>query len=185
MNFITTCKAPNCSVFESCFGNFSSLFSREFLNRIITSHLQTNCSSIIISNSNDLEEIKKANILINTLMLFLSPNERDLCAHLTKDYRFIPNLLIQGIGNDFDKALTLQSLKPTTIIDISKMKVQQIITANYFQKARHLLLNYEADIAESKNPKNQEHLQEDYLFKQVKGLFFYSFLKVLTIFLFR
>ncbi|KAF9432359.1 hypothetical protein BGZ76_010906 [Entomortierella beljakovae] len=125
-------------------------FGREFVNRAITSHLQTHSSTVVIGNN-----ITIMNMMINTLALFLSVEDRAKSCHARKQHRYLPDLFLQGIytpsigkqslagsGNivDGDTGSTtsihrksdrgriyhiLSSPYPTTIVDTVKCKVEQ------------------------------------------------------------
>jgi len=67
------------------------LFSMEFLARMITSHLQTFGCTVVIG-----ENIDTVNSVIDTLGLFLSPEERILSCRAVEDRRYCPYLFLQG-----------------------------------------------------------------------------------------
>ncbi|KAG0278370.1 hypothetical protein BGZ95_004157 [Linnemannia exigua] len=123
------------------------VFGREFLNRAITSHLQTNSSTVVIGNN-----ITIMNMMINTLALFLSPEDRAKSCHARKQHRYLPDLFLQGIytpsigkqsntsGTTIDAETGLPFRKsdrcnrlyhilsspfPTTIVDTVRCKVEQ------------------------------------------------------------
>ncbi|KAF9291856.1 hypothetical protein BGZ68_001848, partial [Mortierella alpina] len=68
------------------------VFGREFINRAITSHLQTNSSTVVVGNN-----ITIMNMMINTLALFLSAEDRAKSCHARKQHRYLPDLFLQGI----------------------------------------------------------------------------------------
>ncbi|KAF9973779.1 hypothetical protein BGZ73_002967 [Actinomortierella ambigua] len=68
------------------------VFGRDFINRAITSHLQTHLSTVVVGNN-----ITIMNMMINTLALFLSAEERAKSCHARKQHRYIPDLYLQGI----------------------------------------------------------------------------------------
>ncbi|KAF8924996.1 hypothetical protein BGZ58_001237, partial [Dissophora ornata] len=122
------------------------VFGREFINRAITSHLQTNSSTVVVGNN-----ITIMNMMINTLALFLSAEDRAKSCHARKQHRYLPNLFLQGIytpsigkqsntGNGIDGESGYLSRKldrngrlyhilsspfPTTIVDTVRCKVEQ------------------------------------------------------------
>ncbi|KAG0323786.1 hypothetical protein BGZ99_002498 [Dissophora globulifera] len=122
------------------------VFGREFINRAITSHLQTNSSTVVVGNN-----ITIMNMMINTLALFLSAEDRAKSCHARKQHRYLPNLFLQGIytpsigkqshaGNSVDGDTYHSSRKsdrngrlyhilsspfPTTIVDTVRCKVEQ------------------------------------------------------------
>ncbi|KAK3807612.1 MAG: C9orf72-like protein family-domain-containing protein [Benniella sp.] len=122
------------------------VFGREFINRAITSHLQTNSSTVVIGNN-----ITIMNMMINTLALFLSAEDRAKSCHARKQHRYLPDLFLQGIytpsigkqghsgtGMDGEKGQgsrrldkngrlyhILSSPFPTTIVDTVRCKVEQ------------------------------------------------------------
>jgi len=151
--------------------------SREFLSRAVTSHLQTHGCSVVVGSGEDEEKI---NMMVNTLMLFLSIEERQLCSHVRKEGRFIPNLMVQGIvSGDFDKSATLMSILPTTVVDVSKQIIYQLCAIRQHAKARE---TYRANEIESINKSGKvipdTMLKEENLFKQFKepSMMVHSFL---------
>ncbi|KAF9151392.1 hypothetical protein BG015_006725 [Linnemannia schmuckeri] len=123
------------------------VFGREFLNRAITSHLQTNSSTVVVGNN-----ITIMNMMINTLALFLSAEDRAKSCHARKQHRYLPDLFLQGIytpsigkqsntsGTTIDAETGLSLRKsdrcnrlyhilsspfPTTIVDTVRCKVEQ------------------------------------------------------------
>lgn len=123
------------------------VFGREFLNRAITSHLQTNSSTVVVGNN-----ITIMNMMINTLALFLSAEDRAKSCHARKQHRYLPDLFLQGIytpsigkqsntsGSTIDAETGLPLRKsdrcsrlyhilsspfPTTIVDTVRCKVEQ------------------------------------------------------------
>ncbi|KAF9990406.1 hypothetical protein BGZ75_001888 [Mortierella antarctica] len=79
------------------------VFGREFINRAITSHLQTNSSTVVVGNNitimNMVMHREPAGIdnMINTLALFLSAEDRAKSCHARKQHRYLPDLFLQGI----------------------------------------------------------------------------------------
>ncbi|KAG0343362.1 hypothetical protein BG004_005360 [Podila humilis] len=123
------------------------VFGREFINRAITSHLQTYCSTVVVGNN-----ITIMNMMINTLALFLSAEDRAKSCHARKQHRYLPDLFLQGIytpsvgkqghssgvavdggtGHNTRKLESasrlyhiLSSPFPTTIVDTVRCKVEQ------------------------------------------------------------
>ncbi|KAG0203246.1 hypothetical protein BGX28_004428 [Mortierella sp. GBA30] len=83
------------------------VFGRDFINRAITSHLQTNSSTVVVGNN-----ITIMNMMINTLALFLSPEDRAKSCHARKQHRYLPDLFLQGI---YTPSIGKQTHSPTTI----------------------------------------------------------------------
>lgn len=105
---------------------------RAFLDRALTSYLQTHGSAVVIG-----DEINAINSMINTLALFLSPTERELCSHAVQGGTYIPDLMIQGVvyEESFDRNQVIRSLLPTTIIDVKQNLIQK---TNHHQHGRLL-----------------------------------------------
>ncbi|KAG2225946.1 hypothetical protein INT45_006642 [Circinella minor] len=103
------------------------LFDPPFFGRVVTSHLQTFASSVLVGNS-----LTTMNMMINTLSLFLSPEERNRSSHARKNLKYMADLYLQGlliqdmenIQFKLDMAV-LDSNIPTTIVDMSKLTVKQ------------------------------------------------------------
>ncbi|KAF9954754.1 hypothetical protein BGZ72_004300 [Mortierella alpina] len=123
------------------------VFGREFINRAITSHLQTNSSTVVVGNN-----ITIMNMMINTLALFLSAEDRAKSCHARKQHRYLPDLFLQGIYTpsigkqphssgttiDAETGLPLRRVErnnrlyhilsspfPTTIVDTVRCTVEQ------------------------------------------------------------
>ncbi|KAG0043899.1 hypothetical protein BGZ83_010927 [Gryganskiella cystojenkinii] len=138
------------------------VFGREFICRAITSHLQTNSSTVVVGNN-----ITIMNMMINTLALFLSPEDRAKSCHARKQHRYLPDLFLQGIytpsigkqqnsttGHAIDDETGLPYRKverngrlyhilsspfPTTVVDTVNCKVEQ---TNRFPKYLALRSDY-------------------------------------------
>ncbi|XP_077981345.1 guanine nucleotide exchange factor C9orf72 homolog isoform X2 [Glandiceps talaboti] len=102
----------------------------EFVRRAIASHLQTSGCSIVIGNT-----IKEANMVVNTLGLFLSPSERLCSCYVLNDATFLyqQGLYVQAIVKDSNTYKTLNNSmrsiltnrQPTSLIDVSTLEVKQ------------------------------------------------------------
>lgn len=70
--------------------------------------------------------------MINTLSLFLSPDERNRSSHARKNLQYIADLYLQGLliqeVQDMETRLEtaiLESSIPTTVVDMTKLTVKQ------------------------------------------------------------
>ncbi|KAF7721095.1 hypothetical protein EC973_005413 [Apophysomyces ossiformis] len=105
------------------------LLDSPFIARVITSHLQTSGSTLIVGNS-----LTTINMMINTLALFLSPEERNRSSHARKNHKYMPDLYLQGIliqdmeGTSSQmERVVLESVIPTTIVDMTRLIVKQTL----------------------------------------------------------
>lgn len=112
-------------------------------------------------------------LLIDTLLLFLSPEERQFCSHPRVDNSFIPNLYIQGIAGEFDCTTTSKSLRPTSVIDVSKMTILQLIAVRQHAKAREMYASYQLESLDKGSATLPDLLKVDNLFKHFKGLYYF------------
>ena len=101
----------------------------EFLARCLTSHLQTHGFTIVVGPSPF-----ECNVLINTLVMFLTPEERRLCRHCAAEQEafeaqgYTPGLLVQGVPpravlRDVD---LIRGQYPSTVIDLGAGTVRQV-----------------------------------------------------------
>lgn len=65
---------------------------REFIGKVITSHLLMHGYTVVIG-----EEPSQVNKMVNTLSLFLLSNDFRLCKNVTEKNVFVPELYVQGI----------------------------------------------------------------------------------------
>ncbi|CEJ02232.1 hypothetical protein RMCBS344292_16243 [Rhizopus microsporus] len=98
-----------------------------FFAKIITSHLQTFGSTVLIGNS-----LTSMNMMINTLALFLSAKERNRSSHARKHHHYMPDLYLQGVlAKDLEEMnlrielAILDSNLPTTLVDMSRLIVKR------------------------------------------------------------
>ncbi|CAO3592733.1 unnamed protein product [Absidia cylindrospora] len=101
----------------------------DFLVQMITSHLQTCGSTLLIGKS-----LTSVNIVINTLALFLSTEEKSRSSHARKHHKYMPDLYLQGLLlQDMEDTKTrletvvLKSPVPTTLVDLNKMQIKQTV----------------------------------------------------------
>eukprot|EP01094_Clydonella_sp_ATCC50884_P019516 TRINITY_DN3832_c0_g1_i1.p1 TRINITY_DN3832_c0_g1~~TRINITY_DN3832_c0_g1_i1.p1 ORF type:complete len:535 (-),score=109.93 TRINITY_DN3832_c0_g1_i1:767-2185(-) len=94
---------------------------KEFLACVITSHMQT-MGSTVVAGSN-AEEVNK---MVSTLSFFLSPEQRKRCSFVVEGRSYVPDLVLQGlIGCPITDEEVIQTLLPTTIVDIDRMQVKK------------------------------------------------------------
>ncbi|KAI8144059.1 C9orf72-like protein family-domain-containing protein [Fennellomyces sp. T-0311] len=103
------------------------LFESPFFGRVVTSHLQTLASSVLLGNS-----LTTMNMMINTLSLFLSPDERNRSSHARKNLKYMADLYLQGLLiQDLEnmhvrlEVAVLDSNVPTTVVDMTRLTVKQ------------------------------------------------------------
>ncbi|EGG23430.1 hypothetical protein DFA_05562 [Cavenderia fasciculata] len=95
----------------------------DFFVKVITSHLQTNGSTVVFGT-------QQAQVLkwLDTLSLFLTPNEKALSTRILTNKEYIPDLVIQGLIDVSLKQIEENiylSLKPVTVVDLDKMEIFQ------------------------------------------------------------
>ncbi|EDO36091.1 predicted protein [Nematostella vectensis] len=105
------------------------VFDPVFLRRVITSHLQTFGSTMVIGQS-----ISRVNLMINSLALFLSSNERQKSRYAVDGADtdvYDTDLYLQGVIKDGDGNFTLPvkgvitSIYPTTLVDVDTCDVKK------------------------------------------------------------
>ncbi|KAG1055613.1 hypothetical protein G6F46_004173 [Rhizopus delemar] len=106
--------------------------------RVITSHLQTFGSTVLIGNS-----LGSVNMMINTLSLLLSLKERNRSSHARKHHRYMPDLYLQGLlVKDIEEMeprielAVLDSIVPTTLVDMTRLVVKRTPLYNQYQQLR-------------------------------------------------
>eukprot|EP00050_Salpingoeca_kvevrii_P008873 m.305615 g.305615 ORF g.305615 m.305615 type:complete len:506 (+) comp18040_c0_seq1:3-1520(+) len=110
-------------------------FDIVFLRMAITSHLQTGGVTIVLGH----DEIR-VNLMINTLAVFLSPDERRRSRYARPDCDtgFAPDLFLQGIVKPANESFDLtardivQSQLPSTLINLATNTVRQTKQLNEY-----------------------------------------------------
>ncbi|CAO3631329.1 unnamed protein product [Mucor hiemalis] len=109
-----------------------------FIAKAITSHLQTFGSTLLVGNS-----ITSMNMVINTLALFLSPEERSRSSHARKHHHYMPDLYLQGLLiQDVQEMETriesavLDSTVPTTLVDMTRLVVRKTPLYNSYSQLK-------------------------------------------------
>lgn len=165
MTILTSNATPLWNIDTTFLGDVKCPFPREFLNCAITSHLRTSGCSVVVGA---VEDVDKINMMINTLLIFLSPEQHQLCSHVREDNTYVPGMMIQGLTGDFDRMLTVNALYPTTVIDLvqTRLGVTQM-SVKHHSKAREM---YKASCIESVDQFKPlpDLLKEEFLFKPQK-----------------
>ncbi|KAL9557107.1 hypothetical protein MBANPS3_001564 [Mucor bainieri] len=98
-----------------------------FIAKVITSHLQTFGSTLLVGNT-----LTSMNMVINTLALFLSLEERSRSSHARKHHHYMPDLYLQGLliqdveGMETKVEIAvLDSTVPTTLVDMTRLIVRK------------------------------------------------------------
>jgi C9orf72-like protein family len=125
-----------------------------FLALAITSHLQSHCASLVIGSS-----VSAVNRMVDTLALFLTPDERRRSAHVRVGdrqanastmrpgaERYTPDLMVQGlICQHVEDDELVQSMLPSTVINVDQMSVRQTHLYHDFVMLRDDLLQIEIE----------------------------------------
>lgn len=101
---------------------------KPILGKAITSHLQTCCCTVVISDS-----IQEVNCVVRVLADFLRPQDRALVRLVVEDtaWPYHPGLLVQGMlkgvrgDANISEEDVLCNMYPTTIVDLSQYEVRQ------------------------------------------------------------
>lgn len=123
---------------ETSFGpGQASSLDDHFLRRVITSHLQTFGSTLVVGKALD-----KVNLMVNTLALMLSPEERkrsryavDTLANDSSDF-YDSDLFVQGLLKSSKESFSLPvkgiitSSLPSTLVDMDTGEVKQTCPFN-------------------------------------------------------
>eukprot|EP00112_Aurelia_sp_Birch-Aquarium-sp1_P011440 Seg2406.3 transcript_id=Seg2406.3/GoldUCD/mRNA.D3Y31 product="Guanine nucleotide exchange C9orf72-like" protein_id=Seg2406.3/GoldUCD/D3Y31 len=136
------------SVAETAFSNSewvlsANLNDSKFLMRAITSHLQTGGCTVVIGLKRNL-----VNIVINTLGIFMKPNERACSRYANDKSDYERDLFLQGLvrpssGNTMQSKDVILSNLPTTYIDIDTREVRQTSEIHEHQSTRLEFLKLE------------------------------------------
>jgi hypothetical protein len=110
-----------------------NLFEKEFVARAITSHLQT-CHTTVVLGSN----VGLVNSFVDSLSLFLSPNEVKLSAYAKKEAGiYVPDLVLQGVlGEEIADNAVIWSRSPTTLVDVDRQIVKQTLPYHQYTVLR-------------------------------------------------
>mgnify|MGYP002476727261 FL=1 len=156
-----------------------------FLARIVTSHLQTHRRTVIMGRTT--QEIKQ---FIDFLGLFLLPSEQKLSALPNCQYpkadpsfelfesRYVPEFYLQGIlmesdSSEITEEELVQSIFPTTIVDLSRKIVKRCPLYNEFQAARDCILiekeQREAELGEDTCPVTWDFPADPHLSPSLTG----------------
>ncbi|PRP80754.1 hypothetical protein PROFUN_11494 [Planoprotostelium fungivorum] len=145
------------------FVHHPSQYTPEFISRVVTSHLQTHGSTIIIGS--DPERI---NTFIDSLCMFnISWNERHRSSHCRSPSTFIPDLAIQGVvTTTISEEEVIQSMLPSTVVDLNTFIVKQTPPFHEYNILRKNYLRSQLDSRDKSLQENPWKAQE--LFRVVK-----------------
>ncbi|KAJ1653894.1 hypothetical protein IWQ61_006074 [Dispira simplex] len=104
----------------------------ELLVVAITSMLQTQGSVVILG-----KHLSMINTVINTLAVFLNPEQRQLSSHARKHLAYQPDLFLQGFAPDgnFGADMLLESPHPTTVVNlVDRTVAQTCLLPNYLNQ---------------------------------------------------
>jgi hypothetical protein len=140
---------PAPPLFENSFV-YSGGFSGEFLAKAVTGLLQTG-ASVVLGPNQDL-----VNAFIDTMALFLSPAERRRCRHAYLGCAYTPDLLLQGLVGvpRPSEEIMLQSLRPTSLIDLGNLSVRRMYAFNEYSIVQREYRSWEIDKLLQKAPTN-------------------------------
>ncbi|CAO3630967.1 unnamed protein product [Mucor fragilis] len=109
-----------------------------FIAKVITSHLQTFGSTLLVGST-----LTSMNMVINTLALFLSLEERSRSSHARKHHHYMPDLYLQGLLiQDVEEMETkveiavLDSTVPTTLVDMTRLIVRKTPLFNSYHQLK-------------------------------------------------
>ncbi|EPB90790.1 hypothetical protein HMPREF1544_02368 [Mucor circinelloides 1006PhL] len=109
-----------------------------FIAKVITSHLQTFGSTLLVGNT-----LTSMNMVINTLALFLSLEERSRSSHARKHHHYMSDLYLQGLLiQDVEEMETkveiavLDSTVPTTLVDMTRLIVRKTPLFNSYHQLK-------------------------------------------------
>ena len=112
---------------------FTQQITPDFLARAITSHLMTHRSTVVVGKN-----IKYVNQMISILSAFLKPKEYKRARFLLNPKaRYVPDLLLQGLVEEPSERKLIQSMLPSTIVNIDAQTVQQTLLMFHYQKFRN------------------------------------------------
>jgi len=143
----------------------TTAFDFDFLARMITSQLQTHGSTVIIG-----DDPKTINMLVDSLSLFLTnPTEKRRSSHVVEGQGYVPDLVLQGIVTNtiLDEGV-IQSMLPTTLIDLSTLSVKQTHPYHEYSVLRGEFMRLEIDKLLTLKTKENLWTTQDGLFRTVK-----------------
>eukprot|EP01132_Coremiostelium_polycephalum_P003248 gene3248-4068_t len=127
---------PNVDISSTWF--YENKIDTEFFIRVLSSHLQTYGSTIVIGSNSEL--ILK---WMDTLSLFLTCKERKLSSRNLINREYIPDLMIQGLLDCSIKQIEEKvhfSLKPLTIVDTDNQTLHQTFIHYQYKTIREDIL---------------------------------------------
>lgn len=137
----------------------------DFLTRAITAHFQTHAYTVVVGPDEDT-----VNTYINTLSLFLtSADERKRSCHAVSGRKYAPDLVLQGLINEIPSDdECIQSLYPTTIIDLNQRTVKSANKLHEYTILRKEFLEIEIHKLSSTKPKENLWTVQESMFRTVK-----------------
>ncbi|MDP2435718.1 MAG: hypothetical protein Q8P67_08250 [archaeon] len=111
---------------------FTKQLPLEFLGRAVTSHLMTHRCTVVVGRNLDL-----VNQVISILGSFLKPKERARARFLLdRRTRYTPDLFLQGVVDEPSERKLIQSMLPSSIVNVDQQSVQQTLLMYHYQRFR-------------------------------------------------
>jgi len=144
----------------------ANAYELEFLSKVITSHLQTHGCTIVIGDNTPL-----INMFIDSLSLFLTTSsEKKRSSHVVANRNYVPDLVLQGIETtNIPDEVVIQSMLPSTLIDLTTMTVRQTHPFHEYSVLRREYLNMELEKLVSTKSRDNLWAAQDGLFRPVKA----------------
>jgi len=140
--------------------------THECLARAVTSHLQSHGCTVVIG-----DDLKIINMFIDSLSLFLmSSTEKERSSHVVEGRGYTPDLVLQGLlQNSLLDEEVIQSLLPTTLVDLHTNVVKQTHPFHEYTVLRRDYLNMEIEKLVTAKRKDNLWTAQDGLFRVVKS----------------
>eukprot|EP00010_Vexillifera_abyssalis_P003737 CAMPEP_0201554816 /NCGR_PEP_ID=MMETSP0173_2-20130828/44348_1 /ASSEMBLY_ACC=CAM_ASM_000268 /TAXON_ID=218659 /ORGANISM="Vexillifera sp., Strain DIVA3 564/2" /LENGTH=317 /DNA_ID=CAMNT_0047966299 /DNA_START=94 /DNA_END=1043 /DNA_ORIENTATION=- len=110
-----------------------------FLAHAITSHLQTNCSTVVIGSDS-----VRVNQMVDTLSIFLNAREKSRSSHVVLGRNYVPDLVLQGVvAERIHERELIKCMLPTTLINVDLHTVEQTPSLHEYCNLRAEYLDLE------------------------------------------
>eukprot|EP00013_Stygamoeba_regulata_P000762 CAMPEP_0177637548 /NCGR_PEP_ID=MMETSP0447-20121125/5028_1 /TAXON_ID=0 /ORGANISM="Stygamoeba regulata, Strain BSH-02190019" /LENGTH=442 /DNA_ID=CAMNT_0019139479 /DNA_START=58 /DNA_END=1383 /DNA_ORIENTATION=+ len=127
------------------FSKYHTSLDADFLAKAVTSHLQTFGSTVVVGKSEST-----VNKLIDSLSIFDDQCSRKRSSYALEGRGYVPDLFLQGIlSTNYNIAnlrdVVIQSLRPTTVVDLDRSLVWQTPPVHVYALLRRECFNTEIE----------------------------------------
>jgi len=145
---------------------FEGSQTHECLARAVTSHLQSHGCTVVLG-----DDTKLIDMFVDSLSLFLMNSvERQRSSHVIQGRGYTPDLILQGVvGGSLSDEEVIQSLLPTTLVDLNTNIVKQTHPFHEYTVLRREFMNLELEKILSSKRKDNLWTAQEGLFRIVKA----------------